>query len=226
MTCSFLFARLRWTRNGLKSAFHSLVGANPPCGRATLGNCTDAELALLAGPFDELWTHALLPPTWRLHGAEPESSARANHGWLSAAAASEISRRASGGAVQQDELSRNALVLPKGGAQPGESDWDAALREFCEETGVPASDVLRMPDEQPLRSDGLCVFPVALKGKWEDVASWALPECAETCGAEWVSLEQAQSLFLPKAMRGVVSAAAPIAWRLVGELDALLVGQV
>jgi 8-oxo-dGTP pyrophosphatase MutT (NUDIX family) len=232
-----LFARLRWTRGGFKSVFHALVGANARCdsgthGASVFGNCTDHELALLAGPFDALWTHALLPPAWRLAGGSGEAAAQrataaANHAaWGAGAAAAERARRAAGGALAQDALSAARLVVPKGGAEVAgnEGVFEAALREFCEETGIPPHDVRRPAALPPLRAAGLTAFPVTVAPRWAARPAWTLPACAETDGAEWVRAEDARALFLPRAMRGVVDAAAPLAaaWAAAYDFEALL----
>jgi 8-oxo-dGTP pyrophosphatase MutT (NUDIX family) len=177
-----LLARLRWTRSGFKSLVHALTGANPvPASDAPFRCCTDHELALLAGPFELLWGHELLPPTWRAH-CSAATAADAHAHWGARRAAAELQRRATGGAWEPDELSAQPLVLPKGGAEPGESDADAALREFSEETGVPLLDV-RLAPHAPLRCAGLCAFAVALEPRFAQQAAWSLQHCCETCAA-------------------------------------------
>jgi 8-oxo-dGTP pyrophosphatase MutT (NUDIX family) len=41
-------------------------------------------------------------------------------------------------------LGKNSMTIPKGGKEAGESDWDAAVREFIEEAGI---DVRPLLDE-------------------------------------------------------------------------------
>jgi 8-oxo-dGTP pyrophosphatase MutT (NUDIX family) len=204
-----LLARLRWTRSGFKSLVHALAGANPvPAGEAPFRCCTDEELALLAGPFEALWGHERLPPSWREH-CSSATAAAAHAQWGARRAAAELQRRAGGGTWEPDALSAQPLVLPKGGAAPNETDADAALREFAEETGVPQQDVRAAP-VAPLRCAGLCAYAVAVEPRWAQHASWPLLQSCETRSAEWVPVHALAALHMPRAMRGVLDAAAPL----------------
>ena len=107
---------------------------NPYEARRLVANMADDERALiLTGDFDDMWTMASRRwPCGRLYEAAKTSFVNARH--LASEPFPQVERE---------------WGFPKGRKNDGESDLDAALREFTEETGYP-SDAISLLDIDPL----------------------------------------------------------------------------
>ena len=223
-------ARLRWTRNGMKTLMHILNGADPWQKHRidqAVRNCTANELRRLASGVTKLWEDPLLP--WCPKAAMQSATKVYPH--LLAVVQQEVARRAAGGKYEPDQLSRAMLVrlnyiqlyrtprarqvlnihmntgitqvLPKGSIESNEKPWAGALRELKEETGIPTSDVLRDTSFATLQTRGLTMF-VVRAARWESSPEWETPHSAETVGAMWVKLSAVRLMFLPRAMKAIV----------------------
>ena len=189
-----LFVVLRWTRSGFKAIMHVLNGSDkykPHGARTMMANCTDDELAFLLGTRQEnddedrdhnddhdddaavarrhvarLWNSPLVPSSWtKDKGIGGVEAAHHVYPQLASAAREERRRRAGGGACRRDALSKASLQLPKGAVDPGETPWNAALRELREEAGVARSDeevVARSENAPGIRAGPMTAFVVTL----------------------------------------------------------------
>ena len=102
-------ARLRWTRNGMKTLMHILNGADPWQKHRidqAVRNCTANELRRLASGVTKLWEDPLLP--WCPKAAMQSATKVYPH--LLAVVQQEVARRAAGGKYEPDQLSRAMLV--------------------------------------------------------------------------------------------------------------------
>jgi len=105
---------------------------------------------------------------------------------------------------------KHHLTLPKGGANPGESGEDAALREVFEETGIEA--VIREPlgaVRYRYRRHGLLVVKTVRFWRCEYVGGELGGDPAEVAQARWIDVEHARSALAHPGERELLTRALP-----------------
>ncbi|KAK3247068.1 hypothetical protein CYMTET_43420 [Cymbomonas tetramitiformis] len=180
-----LLTRVRWTRSGFKTLFHILNGEERLTDSEARGawqrNCTDVELRFFASSFEDVWTSEIVPASWKDKGEKCEEASQARYPVLQQRALRELEHREQFpyARAEQDWLAANDLSLPKGGQDSDETDWESALREFCEETGCPSNTVRQLRSE-PVKARGgrgevMHCYLVAVGAEWENEESGRNP---------------------------------------------------
>jgi 8-oxo-dGTP pyrophosphatase MutT (NUDIX family) len=146
-----------------------------------------------------LWNSPLVPVSWtKDKGPAALTAAHAVYPTLASKAREERRRRAGGGGCRRDALSKASLQLPKGAVDPGETPWNAALRELQEEAGVEASEVRRAEAAPGIRAGPMTAFVVTLgeertagaAGAAGVGSGWKVEGSPETVSAVWVPVSQ------------------------------------
>ena len=106
--------------------------------------------------------------------------------------------RARRGAILCVVLRNGRIVLPGGGRHRGESNWDAVMREYKEETGIrpPSRDVVDVSSVPHIRRHGNGSTTAIFHGQIRADADWRynrdglLQRPSETTGLIWLTYDE------------------------------------